>query len=121
MFRRQRHGSQHSIPFRVNSNKYSRKRLSDRLAWLGVDDVRLYLDEIARERMRTTLIGFTGGEPFMNRDIAAMLELVLGRGFDALVLTNAMKPLRRHRAALLALVGWFFAWSTSTASLQFSK
>ena len=32
-----------------------------------------------------------------------MLAEVLGRGLDALVLTNAMKPLRNHAAALLAL------------------
>src|ERR1700692_4270156 len=44
---------------------------NDRLAWLGLDDVRDYLDEIARENLPTRLIGFTGGEPFMNRDIIA--------------------------------------------------
>jgi MoaA/NifB/PqqE/SkfB family radical SAM enzyme len=76
---------------------------NDRLAWLGVDDVRDYLDEIARENLPTRLIGFTGGEPFMNRDIIAMLELVLSRGFNALVLTNAMKPMRKLRAQLLEL------------------
>ena len=39
----------------------------------------------------------------MNPDIIAMLEDVLSRGLDALVLTNAMKPLRKLRAELLAL------------------
>jgi hypothetical protein len=48
-------------------------------------------------------IGFTGGEPFLNRELPAMLSAVLGRGFRALVLTNAMKPMRNHAAALLAL------------------
>jgi MoaA/NifB/PqqE/SkfB family radical SAM enzyme len=76
---------------------------NDRLGWLGLDDVRDYLDEIAREHLATRLIGFTGGEPFMNRDIMAMLELVLARGLNVLVLTNAMKPLRKLRAPLLAL------------------
>jgi MoaA/NifB/PqqE/SkfB family radical SAM enzyme len=76
---------------------------NDRLAWLGLDDVRDYLDEIAREKLPTRLIGFTGGEPFMNRDIIAMLEDVLSRGLDALVLTNAMLPLRKSRAKLLGL------------------
>src|SRR5690606_3696917 len=49
--------------------------------------------------------GFTGGEFFMNRDIIAMLEAALGRGWDTLVLTNAMKPMRRPaiEAGLLAL------------------
>jgi hypothetical protein len=48
-------------------------------------------------------IGFTGGEPFMNPDMTAMLEDALRRGYEVLVLTNAMKPMRRHEEALLAL------------------
>jgi uncharacterized Fe-S cluster-containing radical SAM superfamily protein len=76
---------------------------NDRLDWLTVADVIRYLDEIARDSLPTRLIGFTGGEPFINPDIIAMLEAVLSRGFDALVLTNAMKPLRKLRAPLLAL------------------
>jgi hypothetical protein len=76
---------------------------NDRLAYLTREDVREYLDEIARDRLPTRLIGFTGGEPFMNRDIIGMLHDVLSRGFDALVLTNAMKPMRRLRPQLLAL------------------
>ena len=76
---------------------------NDRLAYLTLADVSAYLDEIERDRLPTRLIGFTGGEPFMNRDIIGMLDDVLSRGFDALVLTNAMAPLRRLRPQLLAL------------------
>ena len=76
---------------------------NDRLAYLTHDEVREYLDEIAREKLPTRLIGFTGGEPFMNPDIVAMLDDVLSRGLDALVLTNAMKPMRKLRPQLLAL------------------
>jgi hypothetical protein len=76
---------------------------NDRLAYLSRDEVRAYLDEIARERLPTRLIGFTGGEPFMNPDIIGMLDDVLSRGFEALVLTNAMQPMRRLRPRLLAL------------------
>jgi uncharacterized Fe-S cluster-containing radical SAM superfamily protein len=76
---------------------------NDRLAYLTRDEVREYLDEIARDRLPTKLIGFTGGEPFMNPDIIAMLNDVLSRGLDALVLTNAMQPMRRLRPQLLAL------------------
>jgi uncharacterized Fe-S cluster-containing radical SAM superfamily protein len=76
---------------------------NDRLAYLTRADVLRYLDEIAREAVPTRLIGFTGGEPFMNRDIIAMLEDALSRGFEALVLTNAMQPMRRLRPKLLAL------------------
>jgi hypothetical protein len=76
---------------------------NDRLAYLTVAEVEQYLDEIARDRLPTKLIGFTGGEPFMNPDIIPMLDTVLSRGLDALVLTNAMKPLRKLRPAMLAL------------------
>jgi len=76
---------------------------NDRLAYLTRNEVRGYLDEIAREKLPTQLIGFTGGEPFMNPDIVAMLDDVLSRGLDALVLTNAMKPMRKLRPQLLAL------------------
>jgi hypothetical protein len=54
-------------------------------------------------------IGFTGGEPFMNPDLLPMLADVLARpglsapGLQAIVLTNAMQPLRRYGAPLLAL------------------
>jgi Radical SAM superfamily/4Fe-4S single cluster domain len=76
---------------------------NDRLAYLTRQEVSGYLDEIARERLPTTMIGFTGGEPFMNPDIVVMLDDVLSRGLAALVLTNAMKPMRRLEPQLLAL------------------
>jgi len=76
---------------------------NDRLNWLSAAEVRDYLDEIERDSLSTRLIGFTGGEPFMNREIIAMLELVLSRGLSALVLTNAMLPMRKLRARLLDL------------------
>ena len=76
---------------------------NDRLAYLSAAEVETYLEEIIRERLPTRLIGFTGGEPFMNPAIIAMLQAVLSRGLDALVLTNAMKPLRKLRPELLML------------------
>ena len=48
-------------------------------------------------------IGFTGGEPFLNRELPAMLADTLARGYRALVLTNAMRPMQRRKAQLLAL------------------
>jgi uncharacterized Fe-S cluster-containing radical SAM superfamily protein len=76
---------------------------NDRLAYLTTAEVERYLDEVVRDHLPTKLIGLTGGEPLMNPDIIAMLEAVLSRGFDALVLTNAMKPLRKLRTEMLAL------------------
>src|SRR5580692_6568780 len=54
---------------------------NDRLSYLSAAEVAGYLDEIAAQRLGTQLIGFTGGEPFMNRDLIAMLEDALARGF----------------------------------------
>jgi MoaA/NifB/PqqE/SkfB family radical SAM enzyme len=76
---------------------------NDRLAYLTLADLRSYLDEIARDDLPTRLIGFTGGEPFLNPAFADMLRETLARGFDVLVLTNAMKPMRKRRDDLLAL------------------
>lgn len=76
---------------------------NDRLVYLSAAEVRSYLDEIAALGLGTTLIGFTGGEPFMNPEFPAMLDLALGRGFAVLVLTNAMKPMHKRKPALLAL------------------
>lgn len=76
---------------------------NDRLAYLTRGEVLGYLEEIARDGLTTRLIGFTGGEPFMNPDIIGMLDDVLSRGLDALVLTNAMAPMRKLRGALLTL------------------
>lgn len=76
---------------------------NDRLSYLTIAEATAYLDEIAREGLATDEIGFTGGEPFMNPDILAMLETSLARGFRVLVLTNAMRPMQRLKAPLLDL------------------
>lgn len=77
---------------------------NDRLVYLTAAEVSSYLDEIERDGHATRLIGFTGGEPFMNPDLPAMLEDVLSRGFKAMVLTNAMKPMLRMKSQLLGLL-----------------
>jgi pyruvate-formate lyase-activating enzyme len=76
---------------------------NDRLSYLTRAEVAEYLHEIARDGLPTRLIGFTGGEPFMNPDLIGMLDDVLSHGLSALVLTNAMKPMWKQRAALLDL------------------
>ena len=75
---------------------------NDRLVYLTAAEVRDYLDEIARDGLPTEEIGFTGGEPFMNPELPAMLEMCLARGFRVLVLTNAMRPMMKVADALLA-------------------
>ena len=76
---------------------------NDALVYLTAAEVARFLDEAAERHPELTEVGFTGGEPFMNRDIVAMLGDVLGRGLSALVLTNAMQPLTTKRAGLAAL------------------
>lgn len=91
---------------------------NDALVYLTADEVARFLDEIAAVDFGTREIGFTGGEPFMNPEIMTMLDLALGRGHDVLVLTNAMRPMRRHEAALLALRERFGARLTLRVSLD---
>jgi hypothetical protein len=76
---------------------------NDRLSYLSRAEARAYLDELARLGHGTRTIGFTGGEPFMNPDLLGMLDDCLSAGYEVLVLTNAMKPLAKCRAGLLAL------------------
>ena len=76
---------------------------NDALAYITLDEMQGYLDEIDRENMKVEEIAFTGGEPFMNPDIIGMLTEALGRGYRVLILTNAMKPLLNKRDKLLAL------------------
>jgi uncharacterized Fe-S cluster-containing radical SAM superfamily protein len=76
---------------------------NDRLVYLSLDDVRVYLDEIERDRLPTRLIGFTGGEPFMNASFPSILEETLSRGFETLTLTNAMRPMMRRQKIIREL------------------
>ena len=68
---------------------------NDSLVYLSLDEIRNFLDEINDRGLATEEIGFTGGEPFMNPDFVAMVELALDRGFRVLVLTNAMRPMMK--------------------------
>src|SRR3954465_11318336 len=54
---------------------------NDRLIYLSIADVAQYLDEITALRLGTGLIGFTGGEPFLNPHLAEILDLTLKSGF----------------------------------------
>ena len=76
---------------------------NDRLAYITAAEVAAFLDEIERDGLGTEEIGFTGGEPFMNPQFAAMAADALRRGFRVLVLTNAMRPMMRAADALLDL------------------
>lgn len=70
---------------------------NDRLAYITAAEVAAYFDEIAEQHLPTREIGFTGGEPFLNPEILAMLGDALARGLQVLLLTNAMRPMQRPR------------------------
>jgi MoaA/NifB/PqqE/SkfB family radical SAM enzyme len=74
---------------------------NDRLEYLRLPDILPFLDEA--RAMGAREIGFTGGEPFLNPELAAMAEACLERGFEVLILTNAMAPMMLKRRELLGL------------------
>jgi uncharacterized Fe-S cluster-containing radical SAM superfamily protein len=76
---------------------------NDALAYISAAEVAMFLHEVAASELPLREVGFTGGEPFMNPDFLEMLEDTLRRGFHALVLTNAMKPMMNQAAGLQAL------------------
>ncbi len=68
---------------------------NDRLVYLTAADVTDFLDQLDDRRWGVREIGFTGGEPFMNPVMTDLARLALERGYDVLVLTNAMLPMMR--------------------------
>ncbi|MDJ0607395.1 MAG: radical SAM protein [Kiloniellales bacterium] len=77
---------------------------NDRLVYITAEEVSAYLDEIAELGLPTLEIGLTGGEPFMNPAIMEILETSLSRGFQTLVLTNAMRPMMKCADSLEGLL-----------------
>ena len=75
---------------------------NDRLSYISAAEVTTLLDELDSD-WQAEEIGFTGGEPFMNPEIIPMLADALSRGYDVLVLTNAMRPMLKLKAPLLDL------------------
>lgn len=90
--------------------------INDALVYLTLAEVELYLDEA--EVLGTREIGLTGGEPFMNRDAIGMIRSALQRGFSVLVLTNAMRPMRRFEEQLTSIIIEFSDRLTLRVSLD---
>ena len=82
---------------------------NDALVYITADEVRAYLDQIEERKWPVREIAFTGGEPYMNPEMNSMTRAALERGYDVLILTNAMRPMMRRsvRAGLLELVQEF--------------
>jgi len=70
---------------------------NDRLAYIDLEDVTPFLDEIKEESYPVELIGLTGGEPFLNPSIIEIITEILKRDIEVLVLTNAYNIINRKK------------------------
>ncbi len=93
---------------------------NDRLIYLTAAEATSFFDEIAEQNLQTGEIGITGGEPFLNPDILKIMQEALSRGFNVLLLTNAMQPMQRPRIkqGLLELASCFAKQLTLRVSLD---
>ena len=76
---------------------------NDSLTYLTFEEVKSFIDEAIDKNLGTNEIGFTGGEPFMNKDIMKMIDYSLNKNFKVLVLSNAMKPMLNRTKELIKL------------------
>ncbi len=79
---------------------------NDALVYMTEAEIDAYLDQVEDRGWPIREIGFTGGEPFMNPEMIGMTRAALSRGYEVLILTNAMRPMMRRRVqdGLRALV-----------------
>ena len=70
---------------------------NDALVYMTEAEIVAYLDQIKQRGWPIHEIGFTGGEPFMNPEMIAMTRAALSRGYEVLILTNAMRPMMRSK------------------------
>ena len=71
--------------------------VNDALVYITADEVTSYLDQLEARQWPVTEIAFTGGEPFMNPQMIEMAGAALARGYEVLILTNAMRPMMRKK------------------------
>jgi sulfatase maturation enzyme AslB (radical SAM superfamily) len=93
---------------------------NDALVYITADEVRGYLDELDSLDWNLREIAFTGGEPFMNPQMIDITRAALERGYEVLILSNAMVPMQRPsmKAGLLALNAAFPGKLTLRVSLD---
>jgi len=69
---------------------------NDALVYLTLADIMPFLDQLKARDWPVQEIGFTGGEPFMNPAMIDMARAALERGYEVLILSNAMRPMMRN-------------------------
>ena len=79
---------------------------NDALVYITADEVSDYLNQLVSRNWDVSEIAFTGGEPYMNPEMNEMTRRALERGYEVLILTNAMRPMMRKsvREGLSALI-----------------
>lgn len=80
---------------------------NDRLSFLTLSDVSKVLKEIKQECYPVSLIGITGGEPFINKEIISIINECLNFNHEVLVLTNAFHVIDRHKESLILIKNQF--------------
>lgn len=68
---------------------------NNRLVYITSKEVTGFLDQVSDRNWPLHEIGFTGGEPFMNPEMINLARVSLSRGYEVLILTNAMQPMMR--------------------------
>ncbi|MFV2052806.1 radical SAM protein [Aliiroseovarius sp. YM-037] len=93
---------------------------NDALVYITADEVSDYLDQLDTRAWGVREIGFTGGEPYMNPEMNKMTRRCLERGYEVLILTNAMRPMMRKtvREGIARLVKEFGDRITFRVSLD---
>lgn len=69
---------------------------NDELLFITLKEVESYLNEIVELDLGTKNISFTGGEPFINKEMLPILKLCLERNYQVLILTNAYRAIDRY-------------------------
>jgi sulfatase maturation enzyme AslB (radical SAM superfamily) len=69
---------------------------NDELLYITVQEVEKYLNEIKELNLNTSTISFTGGEPFLNKDMLPILMLCMQEGYEVLILTNAYRAIDKY-------------------------
>ena len=93
---------------------------NDALVYLSEAEVGDYLDQLETRNWGVREIAFTGGEPYMNPEFNGMCRAALERGYEVLVLTNAMRPMMRKsvKSGIESLVQEFGEKLTFRVSLD---
>lgn len=93
---------------------------NDRLVYINGKEVAHFLDQVNDRNWPVREIGFTGGEPFMNPEMIDLARISLSKGYQVLILTNAMLPMMRKsmQNGLLTLQNNFANQLTLRVSLD---